>query len=382
MGNFSTNSGTAPHTAVITATGSSTAMKRASQTVPINGSAKNTYLLSGWAKASSAANTEEKLTDSTAEKNTSKRYFGLIAKCTYTDATKEYFYMPFNDDYTDWQYASCVIAPKKANQSKTIESITVFAAYDCNINTVYFDDISLRKEPCTTYTYDDKGNITAVNATGNSGADFTYASGTTKLTKSVTESNGTYTYEYKDGNNDHLVTKIKNDGVSMSITYDAMGNSTATTLASDSNTSIGSIKTSASYSDDGSQLVSQTNSSGYTTSYGYNDKRQLNETTDNAGTAVQQTYYDSQRPKTTYISGVISVLNSYSKGSLTKIDRGGYITGNSTKQNQYYNLTYDGFGNMTKIAIGSRVLATYDYGSHNQNLSSMTYGNGSAVKYT
>lgn len=73
--------------------------KRASQTVPISGPATDTYLLSGWACATSAADTASKLTDSTAENNTASRYFGLIAKCTYTDSTKEYFYMPFNDDY-------------------------------------------------------------------------------------------------------------------------------------------------------------------------------------------------------------------------------------------------------------------------------------------
>ncbi|MDD6238109.1 MAG: hypothetical protein PUA87_01545, partial [Oscillospiraceae bacterium] len=155
------------------------------------------------------------MTDSTAENN-SKRYFGLIARCNYSDGTKEYFYMPFNDDYPLWQYASCVIAPKKANQSKTLSTITVILAYDGNLDGstamgAAFDNISLRQEPCSTYTYDSKGNLTAVNAAG-SGSDFSYSAGN-KLTEAKTKANGTYTYKYENSNNNHLVTKITNDNV-------------------------------------------------------------------------------------------------------------------------------------------------------------------------
>lgn len=59
------------------------------------------------------------------------------------------------------------------------------------------------------------------------------------------------------------------------------------------------------------------------------------------------------------------------------------------KQNQFYNMTYDDFGNMTKISIGGTdnvpadtiVLASYDYGSQNGHLNSMTYGNGAGITY-
>ena len=43
---------------------------------------------------------------------------------------------------------------------------------------------------------------------------------------------------------------------------------------------------------------------------------------------------------------------------------------------------YDSFGNMTSISVGSRKLASYDYGSQNGNLRSMTYGNGITIGYT
>ena len=250
-------------------------MKRSSQTIPINKPATDTYLLSGWGAAYAAADNETALTDSTAENN-SKRYFGLIARCNYSDGTKEYFYMPFNDDYPLWQYASCVIAPKKENQSKTLSTITVILAYDGNLDGstamgAAFDNISLRQEPCSTYTYDSKGNLTAVNAAG-SGSDFSYSAGN-KLTEAKTKGNGTYTYKYENSNNNHLVTKITNDNVSMNITYDNYGNSTATTLSSDSNSSAGEIVTSAKYSDDGTQMTSQTDANGSTTKYTYNTQR-------------------------------------------------------------------------------------------------------------
>ena len=249
-------------------------MKRSSQTIPINKPATDTYLLSGWGASYAAADNETALTDSTAENN-SKRYFGLIARCNYSDGTKEYFYMPFNDDYPLWQYASCVIAPKEANQSKTLSSITVILAYDGNFNDkefysgAAFDNISLRQEPCNTYTYDSEGNLTAVNAAG-SDSNFTYSAGN-KLTEAKTKANGTYTYKYENSNNNHLVTEITNDNVSMNIIYDKYGNSTGTTLSSDSNSSAGKIVTSAKYSDDGTQMTSQTDANGSTTTYTYGD---------------------------------------------------------------------------------------------------------------
>ncbi len=288
--------------------------------------------------------------------------------------------MPFNDDYIGWQYASCVVAPKKENQSKTLSSITVITAYDYNIDWATFDNISLRQEPCTTYTYDSKGNVTAVNATGNSSTDMTYAAGTNKLTKTESQANGTYEYSYEDSRNDHLVTKIKDDGVSMNISYDAMGNSISSSLAADSGGK--KVQTSATYSTDGSQLMSQNDSNGYTTSYTYDAQRNLLTSTDNAGTQTNSNYYnENDRPSMTFQSGVISTHFYYSCGMLTSVVRGGYISGSSAKQEQTYSMAYDGFGNMTSIAVGDRTLATYSYGSRDGNLSSMTYGNGTKVRY-
>ena len=64
--------------------------------------------------------------------------------------------MSFNDDFTDWQYASGVIIPKQ--RGLMIKDITVYCAYDYNANDAYFTNISLVLEPAETYSYDSKGN--------------------------------------------------------------------------------------------------------------------------------------------------------------------------------------------------------------------------------
>lgn len=65
-------------------------------------------------------------------------------------------YVSFNDDFTDWQYASGVIIPKQ--RGLMIKDITVYCAYDYNANDAYFTNISLVQEPAETYSYDSKGN--------------------------------------------------------------------------------------------------------------------------------------------------------------------------------------------------------------------------------
>ena len=161
---------------------------------------------------------------------------------------------------------------------------------------------------------------------------------------------------------------------------DKYGNSTGTTLSADSNSSAGKIVTSAKYSDDGTQMTSQTDASGSTTTYTYNTQRTVSSQADAKGTTNYHSYFaESGRPKTNYITDVISAGYEYSCGNLVAVRRSGYITSGGTKQTQYYNMGYDSFGNMTSISVGSRELASYDYGSPNGNLRSMTYGNGATV---
>ena len=53
-------------------------------------------------------------------------------------------------------------------------------------------------------------------------------------------------------------------------------------------------------------------------------------------------------------------------------------TGSTT---QSYNFTYDSFGNMKTLKVGSRTLATYTYGDKNGQLKTQTYGNGDSTSF-
>ena len=161
------------------------------------------------------------------------------------------------------------------------------------------------------------------------------------------------------------------------------GNSTATTLSSDSNSSVGKIVTSAKYSDDGTQMTSQTDANGSTTTYTYNTQRTVSSQADAKGTTNYHSYFaESGRLKTNYITDVISAGYEYSCGNLVTVRRSNFLPGTTTKRTQTYSMAYDAFGNMTSISVGSRRLASYEYGAQNTGLKSMTYGNGITVGYT
>ena len=404
VGSFARTSGDDLHEKVLSITGNPKEYFRASQRVIIGKTCTDqTFLLSGWGKAASAADCKSKFDwqySSNMDDEHGKRYFGLIARCTYTEADgdkhADYHYVPFNDDYDDWQFASGVIVPGKYFQTEgmTLEYIDVYVVYDKNFNTMSVDNISLRREPCTTYTYNSEGGVTAVNATGNSAQSVTYKEDNVRPATIYKTDDEIYIYRYNTSNK-YLLEQITNHntGVYTRYTYDPFGNVISTENArcriSDSERiSDYYISTSAEYSDDGSQLVSETNGNGQTTSYLYNGRRDLVQTTDSNGTKVVSMENSlNDRPSISYISGVVSVNYDYSNGLLSRIARGGYITGNATKQIQYYNMSYDTFGNMTEVSIGenvedARVLASYSYGSNNNHLDSMTYGNGDSIEYT
>jgi hypothetical protein len=76
-------------------------------------------------------------------------------------------YVSFNDDFTDWQYASGVIIPKQ--RGLMIKDITIYCAYDYNANYAYFTNISLVLE----HSYDSKGNpIAATDGSAKTASEF------------------------------------------------------------------------------------------------------------------------------------------------------------------------------------------------------------------
>ena len=69
------------------------------------------------------------------------------------------------------------------------------------------------------------------------------------------------------------------------------------------------------------------------------------------------------------------------RGLLEALARGGYVP-NGDRQEQFYNFTYDTFGNTTAISIGDRQLASYDYAPKNGLLTQQNYGNGAYTTFT
>ncbi|MBQ8354945.1 MAG: RHS repeat protein, partial [Oscillospiraceae bacterium] len=403
-GSFSTADGGEHHGNVLRVDGAPDKNCRLSQIIPIGGSCVDqTFLLSGWGKALSAADCKAdlgwKYSEHIVEKN-DERYFGLIAQLHYRDSNNkphsQYFYAPFNDDFDEWQFASCVIVPGKYNQDEnmTLESIEVYAVYDNNFNTMFVDNLSLRKEPCTTYTYNTNGNVEGITATSSSVQSVKYLDDGVRPTTVHKSDDEAYIYYY-GASNKYLPTQITNyeTGAYTRYTYDPFGNITMTEnaqciVSNGQRVSEHFLKSNAEYSDDGSQLKSETDVNGQTIYYSYNNYRDLTKTTYENGMIVEtEENVANDRPYASYISDKIYVYNTYTKGLLSKIERDGYIPGNTEKQKQYYNMAYDNFGNMTAVSIGAnatsaRILASYSYGPTNNHLDSMTYGNGDSITYT
>ena len=368
--------------------GSPTADKYLYQTVTVNQPSAQTYVLSGWAQANAVPdNVTTAEGDDRLDRDTNKQ-FGLRAVLNYTDNSKEYHYVPFNAHVTDWQFASLTIVPKEA--AKTVATIEVVCAYEKNANTAYFDNLSLVKEAAQTMRYDADGNLVSVQSTGTKEEESTYQNG--NLTQIKTGGSGTFDYTY---DNKHNLSEATNGTVKETYSYDAHGNlsSSALTKATGTPTESEKIKSSKSYTNSGNLLATVTGANGCYTSYYYSSALSkmlglATNTTNPKGTSVVTNYDDNGRVASSWISSYISVYRTYNDtGLLTMLDRGGYNkTGNdSTKYHQYYNFTYDDFGNTAGISVGDTTeydLGAYTYGAHDGLLKGMTYGNGATVNYT
>ena len=361
---------------------------RASQVIPIYQTSDSTYILSGWAQAHSAPNCAS-ATDMKGDNSESKRFFGLIAKVDYTDGTAaDYHYVPFDCNYTDWQYASASVVPKQRN--KTVSTITVITAYDYNVNVGHFDDISLVEEPAQTYTYDDEGNLKATTSTGNSDETFQYDGA--DLIDQTAGGYGSYHYEYKN----HNMIKATNDGVSVTADYDEAGNSTGTKLQKSDGTGL-YLQTHATYTAEKDHTASVTDANGGTTTFAYDSLGRNTSTSTPIDTGVTSTTEysyvsgnDRQYRTSNSAGGVL--YYGYTNGVQAEASR--YSKDSQARPWQRYHLTLDAWGNTTKIQVQSATggtptswltgptLASYEYAGNNGYLSKMTHANGDYETYT
>ena len=347
------------------------------QTVPVNYAGANTFVLSGWAKADAMAdNLDEDLFGE-------RKNFGLKAIINYTDGTKDTkdFYAPFNAEIrNEWQYASLIIIPSKVD--KTVKSIDVYCQYKYNNGVAYFDDLSLVKEAAQTMKYDEDGNVVSVATTGVDEDTSTYKNG--DLTKVVTSGSGTFEYKYDDN---HNLTSATNGKITQKYTYNGAGNNTGTELSGNGTSEV--MKTAATYQKHGNLLHKVTDAQGGVTEHVYIDTIDdsaimygtPHKTIDPNGTEYYTAYHTDGKVDFQYISGVVSVQNTYTDENLTKVVRGGFVPGETVKKNQEYNLYYNEFDQLLSVAVGTTTLSENTYDDVG-NLTDQDYGNGDWVSYT
>ena len=332
------------------------------QDIYLSQPATQTYILSGWAKANSIPLT-----------GSGTRAFSLWVEMYYTNGEMEKHSASFNVDCTGWQYLSLPIVPKKPDLQ--VDVMRVYVTFCRNPNKALFTNISLIKEDAQSFKYNSDGELVSVAATDNNSQTYSYSGA--DLISQVTKGNGTISYEYDSR---HNVTKATNDGLSMSASYDSKGNTSATTLSG--NGVAKTISSSAEYDTNGNLVTKQLDARGKSVSYAYGNaiSKQTGQPTGvtDAKNVTQNTTYNAAngRVNSTGIGNDVSLSYTYSGGKLSGMSR---TTGSKT---QTYSMSYDGFGNMTGVSVGSRNLASYTYGSSNGLMSEMSYGNGDKLGYS
>ncbi|MBO5111334.1 MAG: RHS repeat-associated core domain-containing protein [Clostridia bacterium] len=381
-------------------------------TTPIPSLSRRTFTISGFAKGSKQIANES-------------AYFSLNAIVTYSDNSTDTFYFDFNKSLTDWQFLSGTFS---TDDGKIVMSIEVECEYDYQPGEALFDGISLVEETgnnTAMYKYNDDGllefmftpsyskyceyddstpkNLKTVYDTNGQGVEYTYNNNT--LTAEVSFKYDTDEYdllnwyftEYAEGDQWEITTEaisktfynINAYGLNTGTqTYRAMGTKDNVTIMYAekrlySTTTYELTKGSKLFG----KILTNQDTSGYTTTYQYDGRGQLIHeiNNDNSGLCY---FYDTLGRMTAvyplvYMEGSITpyYANTYSEKALYTYASDLSLESISTASTDY-TFEYDAFGNTTKIIAGNSVLATYEYAPHNGKLEKMIYGNGKIVTYT
>ena len=372
---YDTSEGITPWSIRIHGDCSSTDGSTAYQVVPIHLPSSESYVLSGWVKANAVPDDVQTAAEKEQDQN---KQCGLRAVLTYTDGfAPEYFYAAFDPDVEDWQFVSLPVVPKQPE--KTVASIQVICAYEKNANTAYFDDISLVHELAKTMVYKD-GKLTSVTATDLDTETYSY-DGNNNLIQLATGGSGVFHYTY-DTTYTHRLLSVTKGQITQSMTYDGVGNTTASKLT---NVTDGKyMESSTTYTDDGNHILTVTDGAGSAVTYDYGRGNTVMwdlpvSVTAPDATVTTMEYDEIGRLEKSAIADSAQLSYTYNKGLLGSIQRTAEKSG--TDITQTYSMDYDVFGNMTAIRVGSRNLASYEYDSL-RRLSKLNYANNQALTYT
>ncbi len=335
---------------------------RVSQTAYLNETGYSAYALSGWAKATSVFGADS--------------MFAMKAVVTYSNNLSEEFVFDFNPESTEWQYNEGLIEPFSTitdeDQRDTyvnmlvagtlsISTIQVSFVYDYNSGTACIDEFNLVKTSSTSYAYNEDGDVTKEIA-GTDVTTYTYDPDSNNYTVQI-NNESEYTVTRDEFYN---ITGISQDGIAMNITNEDGKFTAITTTGTDGSY----LYSSSLYSSDGKFVTAEQDTNGNTINYFYNANEQLEAmqtvkpgsmTTSNT-VLHEYTYNDNGFLSMEYISGIVSLAYTYDGDKISSILRGGYIKDVDEKQNMSYNYTYNPFGNLETISIGSNTpLVTYEY---------------------
>ncbi len=328
------------------------------QTVPVSGSAGDSYVYSAWAKANALGPVDKDYGNT--------RDFGVAIRFIKSDGTYETVSTNFEAKTTGWQYLSgTAVAPC------SYTSVKIVLCYYYQKNYAVFDDIQLFREGFgDVLAYDEYGRVeTSTDCMGRT-TSYTYAFDGRSEVASVTYPDGsssTYTY---DQTTHKQLTETDTNGKTANYAYDSSWNNIKVSMTSGSLTLNSEIKEFGT----AGFITKETNALGNETQYSYNTNKGLLTSVTEPNSAVTNYSYNTSNDLLTGLTkGNSSVSYSYANRRLSSLSHsgGGTVT---------YNLTYDQFGARTAVKVGTQNLAMYDYEANNGNLTRTTYGNGDYIE--
>ena len=322
--------------------------KKAYQDIPVNAFAdiRETFTLSCWVRSNGIPTHEREGLQNTA--------FRIFAEVHYLDGTTDEQIITADGCYAvvGWQYLSCEIAKGKF---KTVDFIRVGCEYSYNFGKAYFDGLTLTR--------------TGIE-TGLSADDF--------VEYAAEDTDGEY---ISDADTEVEGDEGEDTAPAFEELTDSYGNALTETTSSDGE--FGTIYRAFGYTENGNDLIRETDARGNTTEYTVNGATSRNETVTDRMDNVTEYEYDGAGRTTCVTSKdkegdeLAHVEYAYdSFDNMTEIVRG---------DGMKYVLSYNAFHNLESIGIdgkGDGALVTYAYKTGNGRLKAVTYANGDTMRAT
>ena len=188
------------------------------QEVDVTGSTeKDTFVLSGWARADSLPDAAE------------HSYRFSIQK-VYSDGYSVWEGRDFNNQTSAWQFLSMPISMDDGTTNERTPSyIRVYLCYQWQENTAYFDNIQLVKDDVPSYKYDKEGNLISASANEQE----TQSAFTDGNVTQLLSSSGDYVHFSDNGK--RLIKARTSSGVETTLTYQTADSKKPITFTTRSN---------------------------------------------------------------------------------------------------------------------------------------------------